>query len=327
MKLTTRQFLGAMLASALPTSRAQETGYPSRPITVIIPFAAGNMIDGICRATLQSIERRHKVNFVVENLPGAGSMIGTMKAARAKPDGYTLFYGTSSGLVIVPQVNANANYKALDLFEPIATLAAAPYFLITPGSSAYRTARNLFEAARAKPNEMSYGTNGIAGSHHVTIAAILGATKAQMRLIPFRTVTDSVMAAVRGDVDLIPATPTSDVMEMIRSGRLRALAVTSSSRLAVAPEVPTVQEALGMPGYKSTAWSALLAPKGTPQSIIAQLNRWANEALQDPAVISYGAKASYLVEGGTPDHLKAKINNEIAYWGEVIRTQNIKHAD
>lgn len=325
MKLTKRQFLATTLAATLPPAFAQgndaDANYPSRPVNVIVPFPPGTPIDGTCRVVLDAVQRRTGAVFVIENVPGAGSMIGHARVARAKPDGYSLLLGTSSGLAIIPHVNKSANYGP-DSFEPIVAIATTPYVLLVPANSPFNTAKELFDAARARPDELAYGSNGMGGSFHLTMEAILAATGTKMRHVPFRGGQDLVMAGLRGDISVFPVSP--DALEHVRSGKLKALCALHTSRLPIAPELPTIKEALGLSNLESGAWTTLVAPKGTPAAVVSKLNAWVNEAIKDPQVRETFTKGQFIPEGGTAVAVRTKIKREFDAWGDVIRTNNIQ---
>ncbi len=292
-------------------------------MTIVNPWNAGGVIDLIARATAQSMQKLSGNSFIIENAPGAGSMIGTTRVANAKPDGYTLLWGTSSGLVILPQINSNVRYHPTQSFEPISWIGRSPYFLAVSSSSPYRSIRELLAHARANPGRVTYGTPGTGSSPHVTTEAMLGATQTSMLHVPFKGGQDMVNAVLRGDVDWVFET-SSGVLPLVKAGRLRLLAVTDSKRMPSAPEVPTLQEEPGIAGFESAAWIGLFAPKGTPAEAIQVLNRLVANALQDPEVVSVLAAGGFTAAASTPAELAEAVKREYEQWGAVIRKHNIR---
>jgi len=287
---------------------------------VIIPWTAGALFDVIPRVVVHSMQRQAGKPLVIENVGGAGSMIGTQRAAKAAPDGYTILAASSSGLVIVPQLNQNAQYN-LDSFEPIGMIGVSHYYIGVPASSPYRTLRDLIAAAKAKPDGLTYGTNGVGSNSHISVAAILNATNAEMRHVPYSSGASHVTALIAGEIDC--AMVLGDMVPMAKEGRLRLLAVTSEERTAAAPDVPTIREALGLPGLESKVWAGLVAPKGTPAAHVAYLNGLVKNALREQSVSTALANAHFTPMSTTPGEMAELMRDEYERWGKVIKANNI----
>lgn len=323
-----RRFL-CLVAAVLCTNGALAqpaqfpSAYPSRTVTIVNPWNAGGVIDVIARAAAQSMQKQTGNSFVIENAPGAGSMIGTTRVANAKPDGYTLLWGTSSGLVILPQINSNVRYHPTKSFEPISWVGMSPYFLAVSASSPYRSIGDLLSHASANPGKVTYGTPGTGSSPHVTAEALMTETQTKMLHVPFKGGQDMVNAVLRGDVDFVLEL-SNGVLPLVKAGRLRLLAVTNSKRMPSAPEVPTLQEDPGIAGFESVAWIGLFAPKETPAEAIQVLNRLVARALQDPEVVTVLAAGGFTAAASTPAQLAEAVKREYDQWGAVIRKHNIR---
>lgn len=319
-----KRFL-CFLAVALVTTGAagQSAQYPSRPVTIVNPWNAGGVIDVVARATAQSMQKQTGNPFIIENVPGAGSMIGTTRVANAKPDGYTLLWGTSSGLVILPHINSNVRYHPMKSFEPISWVGTSPYFIVVSVTSPHRTIRDLLAYAKANPGKLSYGTPGTGSSPHVTAQAILSATQTTMLHVPFKSGRDMINAVLRGDADW-SMDLSNGVLPLAKAGRLRLLAVTSAKRMPSAPDVPAVQEEPGLAGFESLSWIGVFAPKGISAEQVSVVNRLVANALQDPEVVAVLASGGFTAAPSTPAQLAETVKREYEQWGAVIQRHNIR---
>lgn len=320
-----KRLFAVMLAALIPCFAVAQgaDSYPSRPVTLITPWTAGGVIDVIARAVSQSLEKQTGAAFLVENVPGAGSMIGTTRAANAKPDGYTLLWGTSSGLVILPHINPNVSYHPTNSFEPVSWIGTSPYFLAVAADSPYKTAKELMDAAKRNPDTLMFGTQGPGSSPHVTIEALLGEVDAKMVHVPFKGGQDMINGVIRGDVAW-GLELSNGVLPLAEAGRLRLLAVTNLERLASAPDVPTIEEALGVKGFQSLSWIGVFAPKGTAPERIAKLNQLIANALQDPDVIRVLKAGGFTAASSTPQELGETVKREYDNWGAVVRKYNLQ---
>ena len=314
-----------LLSTALLTTGAvaQPADYPSRPITIINPWTAGGNIDLVARAVAQSMQKQTGKSFIIENAPGAGSMIGTTRAAGAKPDGYTVLWGSSSGFVILPHINSNVRYDPVKSFEPIGWIGSSPYVLVVSSDSPYKTLRDLINQAKANPGKLAYGTPGTGSSPHVTNEAILSAVQAKALHVPFKSSQDMVNAVLRRDADWI-IDFASAVMPMVKAGRFRALAVTGAKRTPAMPDLPALREDAELGGFEALSWMGLFAPKGVAAEPVRALNRYLSAALKEPEVINVMASVGFTAEPGTPAELGDSVKREYEKWGEIIRRHNIR---
>jgi tripartite-type tricarboxylate transporter receptor subunit TctC len=307
----------------LVTGLAAAQDYPARPVTILVPWNAGGNIDLVARVTAQSLQKQTGRNFLVENAPGAGSLIGTTRAANAKPDGYTLLWGSSSAFVILPHLSSNVRYHPVNSFEPVSWAGGAAYVLVVNAESPVRTLRELISQLRASPGKLSYGTPGTGSSPHVTNEAMLSGVQARALHVPFKGSQDMVSAVLRRDIDWI-FDFSNAVMPHVKAGKFRAIAVSSAQRLPALPGVPAAREEPELPGFEALSWMAVFAPKGIAADQVRTLNRLLAAALKDPEVVSGFAAAGFSAESSTPEVLTENVRREFDKWGEVIRKNNIR---
>lgn len=314
-----RAALTLVVAASGAVAHAQ--GYPSRPVTVVVPFATGSASDVLTRVVLDHIAARGTFRFVVDNKPGAGGNVGTQQVAKAAPDGYTLLMSSSGPLAANKTLVKSLGYDPEKDFEPIAMFAVVPNVIVVSSRLPIRTLQELIAYAKSKPKELNYGSVGIGSSQHLAGAFFEQLTGAQMVHVPYRVtsqmVTDMASGQVQVGFQLLP-----NVKGLIDGGQVRPLAVAASRRLAALPEVPTTREA-GLAGYESAAWFAFLAPRGTPRTAIERFHAELALSIVDPAVRArlsdLGAEAVLT----TPEELGRHISAEIAKWREIITKAGI----
>ena len=324
MKLARREFLhlaagAAAMPAVLRVAKAQT--YPTRPITVIVPYAAGGATDVLGRVLAERMRGSLGHAIIIENVSGADGSIGAGRAARAKLDGYTIGLGSVSTHVLNGALYS-LQYDVLDVFAPILLLGASPYVLYTRKTMPANDLRELITWLKANPNKASAGF-GLGGLHLVT-AFFRQQTRAQFTLVPYRAGVTLMQDLVAGQIDL--AFNTSDQLPLMRAGSVKAYAVTSEMRLVLAPEIPAFAE-IGLPALSFSAWVALFAPKGTPKDIIGTLNAAAEEALADPAVRSRLTDLGFEIfsrEQQTPEALAAMQRADAAKWWPIIKELGIK---
>jgi len=281
MPLLRRRALLGMLAVPCP-ALAQE-----RTITWVVPFAAGGITDSTSRVVAQRMAQLLGQPIVVENRPGAGGTIGTESVARAAPDGLTVLYGTVGPLVVQAILNPGLRYALARDFAPIHGLGASPNMLVVPPMRPWTRMADMVEAARLRPESLSYGSSGIGTSLHLCGELLQAATGIRMVHVPYVNGAQGVADLIAGRLDLMFDFPLTAIPH-IRDGRLRPLAVTDSRRAPIAPDVPTTAEA-GFPEVTLTSWAGLFAPAGTPAATIARLAAATAEALRDPRVVEHFA--------------------------------------
>jgi tripartite-type tricarboxylate transporter receptor subunit TctC len=314
--------IAAFTIHALAAGSAHAQHYPARAVSIIVPYAPGGPTDATARIVAQSLQKQSGGTFIVENAPGAGTTIGAAKVAKAAPDGYTLLWGGLSSHAMAPHLYQRLSFDPFTSFEPISMIASSPYVLVVGANSPIRTVAELIGKARSAPGKLNYASPGEGSSPHLTTELFLSESKTEAQHIPYKGGSPGMAALLSGEVDFLIDTLTVP-MPMIKSGRVRALAVSTAKRLPELPEVPTLQES-GLNGFEAATWFAMFAPKGTPPEIIASLNKMVNVALKDPAIISRMAQAGLQATPSTPAQLTETVKSENAKWGKIIKARNIR---
>lgn len=311
---------GSFLASALSVALAQP-GYPTRPIRIIVPTSPPGGADIVARSIAPGLSERLGQQVVVDNRSGASTMLGGELAAKAPPDGYTLVMGIST-LAINPATFKHVPYDALRDFVPITHAAIQPLLLVTHPSFPARTVKELVALAKARPGAVIYSSPGFGTNPQMGMELFLFMTGTRMLHVPYRGGGESIIAVVSGHVAVTVASMLG-TMPQVRSGRLRALGVTSARRVPAVPDIPTIAEA-GVPGYESLQWYGLLAPTGTPKEIVARLNKEAVAVLRTPEILARLANDGAEVIAGTPEEFGAYIRAETEKWAKVAKAAGIK---
>ncbi len=310
----------ALVVALAPPSLAQER-YPSRAITLILPYAAGGGTDAIARVFAKALEERLGGTIVVENRPGAGGNLATDAVANAMPDGYTLLIGNQGPMAVNPHLFTTMRSDPERTLEPIALIANASLVVVVGPSLKAATLADLVAEARRRPGALTYASASHASASHLATLLLERAAGIKARHVAYRGASPALSDVVGGHVDFMITTIPS-ATGLIAGGKVKALAVTGAERAAVLPGVPTAAEA-GVPGYTAFAWYGLLAPKGLPAAIRAKLEAAAAGALQGPQLV-----ARIKSDGALPSELRGEafrtfIAAERKRWGEVIREANI----
>ena len=327
MTLARRRFLRlAASATALPAlSRiASAQTYPSRPITMIVPFPAGGATDTFGRLLGEHMRGFLGQPVVIENVGGAAGSLGVGRAVRAAPDGYTLSIGTSTTHVLIGALYA-LPFDLLKDLEPVALLASEPLLVVAKKSLPAANLQELIAWLKANPGKASAGIAGVGATGHVTGIAFQRTTGTQYQFVPYRGNAPAMQDLIAGQIDLM-IEPSSNFLAQVRAGALKAHAATAKARLAAAPDIPTVDEA-GLPGFYASLWYGLWVPKDTPKDIIARLNAAIVDALSAPAVRARLAELGPEIpprEQQTPEALGAHQKAEIEKWWPIIKAANIK---
>ena len=295
---------------------------PARPITVIVPLAAGSAADVSLRVLTERLSSSLKQPFVVENLPGAAGLPGTARAARAVPDGHTLALLNSSIMTTLPHVYAKIDYDPLKSFAPITTVVSIPTVLVVHPSLPVKTVKELVALAKARPDQLLYSSGGVGSPQHLSMAMLGSMAGIRMTHVAYKGAVPATTDLVGGHVQLMfngLATP----LPHIRSGKLRALAMAGARRSDLLPELPTVQEA-GVAGYEYEQWAGLFAPVGTPPEIVARLNAESARILKLPEVREKLSQLGLEAQGGSADDLARAVRSELPRMAEIIRQVGIK---
>ena len=294
--------------------------YPSKPIRLVVPFPAGGATDIFARVLSQKMGDKLGQSVVVENRPGAGGTIGSDLAAKATPDGYTLLLATSSTHAIGPALNAKMPYDAARDFTPIAHVGNAPSIMLVPNSSPAKTLAEWLKFARQSPGRLNYASSGNGTIVHLTTELFKAQTGAFVVHIPYRGTALAIPDLISGQVDLLfDSLPTG--LPHVREGRLRALAVTSAKRSALAPDLPTVAEAV--PGFESNTWFGLYGPKGLADETVLKISTAVNQTLLDAEVKDRLAKLGIEPVGGSPKQFSQMVAADAAKWKQIIAQRQI----
>jgi tripartite-type tricarboxylate transporter receptor subunit TctC len=312
------------LASIAGVTHASAQTYPSKPITIVVPFAAGGPSDALARILGDRMKATLGQSFVIENVTGAGGSIGVGRAVRAPADGYTISFG-HLGTHVANQAIYPLPYDMLADLDPVVLLPSNPMVMVSRNSLPAKSLQELLTWLKANPDKATAGTAGAGSGSHIGGVYLQNLTGLRLQFVPYRGTAPALTDLVAGQIDII-VDQASNSMQQIRTGNIRAYAITDRKRLSAAPDIPTVDEA-GLPGFYMTLWNGLWVPKGTPREAVTKLNAAVVEALADPAV------KSRLVDLGleiperdqlTPEALAAWHKAEAGKWWPIIKAANIK---
>lgn len=295
--------------------------YPQRAIRMMVAVGAGGGTDTTARIVSQKLAEQLGVPVVVENRPGAGTVIGTEIVTKAAPDGYTLMTA-SPELSINPSLQARLPYDTLKELTAITQLTTGQYFISTHPSVPVRTVKDLIALARARPGRLTYGSSGNGSANHLGGVLLQYLTGTTFVHVPYKSAAQSATALMSGELDFMVSSTTA-AMSAIKAGRLRAIAVTGPKRLALTPDIPTVSES-GVPGYEVTGWYLLLAPTGVPREIIQRLHSEAVKAVHSDMVKDRFAALGTEPVGSTPEACQQFLRAEIAKWTKVVKASGAR---
>lgn len=309
-------------AHAQSTPAGSGQAYPAKSVRLIVPFPPGGGVDGVARIAFQKLSESLGQQFVLDNRSGSGGVIAAETAARAAPDGYTLFFGTTATQAITPHYYRKLAYDPLRDFAPINLIAGAGYLLVVHPSVQAASVKEFIALAKAKPGALNFSSSG--NGTVLQLTAELFASMAGIHLVhvPYKGAAPALADLLSGQVQLT-FNPASVVLPHVRTGRLRALGVSSARRTPLAPDVPTIAES-GLPGYESTGWYAVLAPAHTPPAVVLRLNRELTAVLGDREVKERFAASGVEPIGTTPEQFAVYMRDEFAKWGKVIRATGVK---
>jgi tripartite-type tricarboxylate transporter receptor subunit TctC len=304
------------------TYTAQAADYPSRPIHLIVPYAAGGAADSIARILARRIGKAIGQSVVIENRGGGGSIVGTEFVNKSEPDGYTLLLGQSGPISINPAVYKSLPYDPAKNFAPISLTTTYPYLMVVNPALGVKNLKEFVALANSRPGGLNYGTTGVGASNHLVTELFNSKAGIKMTHIPYRGTALAVADLLAGQVQVVFADPIS-ALQHVNSGALIALAVTSKDRSPVAPTVPTMSES-GYPGFDAIGWHGILAPAKTPPAIVAKLNAEILEALKDPETRILLESQAMQIVGSSPEAFASFIKQDIAIWKEVADQAKIE---
>jgi tripartite-type tricarboxylate transporter receptor subunit TctC len=309
--------LPALAAGGLP---AVAQSYPTQPVRVVVPGPAGNALDALARLMCDAMGKQLGTNFIVENKPGASGHIGGEFVARAKPDGYTLIFGSSTTHAVSPHILTDLKYKPVDDFEPITLVAKVANVLVCHPELPVKTIAELIGYAKANPGKLSFGSTGIGSNLHLGMELFMILTGTSMQHVPYSSAAlqlDLIAGRIQLLLDNMPV-----AVPNIRADKVRALGVASLQRQPELPDVPPIADTV--PGFEVGAWGVLMAPKGTPPAIINTLNRAVRTALALPEVRDGFLRQSFHPAPMTPAETAAFLRSEYDKWAKVVREAHIK---
>jgi tripartite-type tricarboxylate transporter receptor subunit TctC len=320
-KPTRRTTLAGLTAFVTAGAAAAEAPWPSRPIALVHGFAAGGATDTVARILADGLSRRLGQQIVVEAKPGASGTIAAAQVARAAPDGYTL--------IVIPGGHAtNAAlfkklpYRTVEDFSPISMISEYPFVFVTHPDHEIRTLADLIGVARSRTTPLLYGTPGIGSVHHLAVELFADMAGIRLQQVAYRGSAHTVIDLLGRRIDFMVDPPTQ-MMEFVREGKLRALAVSGAARFFALPEVPTVSEA-GLTGYVVASWQGLAAPAGVPNPIVNRLNREIAELLTEPEIAEHLKILGNSPAACSPEEFKARIANDVEKWTALVAAAHIE---
>jgi tripartite-type tricarboxylate transporter receptor subunit TctC len=322
MKNPTIAAVVATMLAGIAVAGAQT--YPSRPITIVVPFSAGGPTDALARVLGDRMRQSLGQTVVIENVTGAGGTIGVARAVRSSPDGYTLSIG-HLGTHVVNGAIYPLQFDLVKDLEPVALIASNPMMIVSKNAVPAKDLKELIAWLKANDGTATAGTAGVGSGAHFSAVYFQTLIGAKLQFVPYRGTAPALQDLVAGQIDLI-VDQASNSLPQVQGGKIRAYAVTADKRLPAAPDIPTVDQA-GLPGFHVALWSGLWAPKGTPADIIARLNAAVVAALADPAVRKRLADAGLEIpprDQQSPQALGAHQRAEVAKWWPIVKAANIK---
>jgi len=311
----------ALLVALLAAGVAQAQGYPAKTIRWIVPWPPGGGADVLSRMLSPQLSEALRQQIVIDNRGGAAGNIGAELAAKSPPDGYTIVFAYSGTHSINPSIYRRMPFKESD-FAPIVQLASVPQVLVVHPSLPVNNVKDLVTLAKGRPGELTYASSGSGAFNHLTGALFAQLTGTKLVHVPYKGGGPAAVALISGEVTMILGEPAT-IVGFVKSGRVRALAVTGAKRAPAMPELPTIAEA-GVAGYEATSWNGMLAPAGTPADIIKRLNAEFNRIIGAPDMGKRMLDNGYEPVGGPPERFGELIRAEIAKWAPVVKAAGVQ---
>lgn len=312
----------AGLGMGAQVQAAAATAYPTKPVRIIVGFTPGGGTDVAARILAQRLADTVKQSFVVENRPGASGAIGAELVMKSAPDGYTLSVGTTTTHSVVPQLVPNTPYHPVRDFASVMQIANSPLFLVVHPSTQIRTAADLIKIAKARPDQLNYGSGGVGTTPHMAGELFKLMSGVRMVMVPYKGEAPAIADLLGGQISLIFAN-LPVVLPHVVAGRLRGVGMTSAERVPGLTQYPTVAET-GLPGYQAGTWFGLFAPAATPREVVLKLNSDAVAALTQPDVRAKIATQGMFVVANSPDQFTEFVKAEYEKWGKVIKDANLR---
>lgn len=326
---TRRQFLNSAtfltvalaITATLPAPLRAQADWPQRPVTLIVPYAAGGNTDGIARITAERLSNTFGKSFVVENRPGAGGAIAAEMVSKAAPDGYTLFIAALPVMAIVPAIN-KVRYDPIKNFTPISNIATNPFVIVVNKDIPVKTLKEFVDYVRARNGKLSYGSAGIGSLNHLSMALFLKKAGLEMTHVPYKGNSPALSDVVAGHIPAMFSN-FSDALPQAKAGNVRMIALSSDKRNPLAPEVPTVAES-GYPDYAILTWNGLMAPANTPMPIVEKIAAEVAVAVKDEKFAARLLEFGVDPLGSSPAEYKAMLARDVATWAEAVDVTGLK---
>jgi tripartite-type tricarboxylate transporter receptor subunit TctC len=312
----------AALGSGAAGAQTAAPPYPVKPVRVVVPFPPGAGVDIVTRSVSPKLGELLGQQLIVDNRAGAGGILGAELAAKAQPDGYTLLMATAGILTVIPNMNSKTPYSVERDFVPVTLLASVPSMLVVHPSLPAKSVKELVALARAKPGAINYASTGNGTLPHLAAELFKAQAKIDMVHVPYKGSAPAVTDLLGGQVQVFFGNVLS-VIEQVRSGKLRGLAVTSLERMPVSPAIPTLAQS-GFPGFEAGTWFGLMAPAGTPREIVSRLHAEVVKTLRLPETRERLAGQGATTVGNTPDEFGAYIRSESAKWAKVLKASGVR---
>ena len=316
-----RALVTALALIASPLAWAQ-SGYPSKPIRMIIPLAAASAVDNAARILAQRMSANMGQQVVIENQPGAAGLIGAERVAKSAPDGYTIGGFNDSIMTMVPNLHAKMPWDILRDFEMVSLVATIEWGLVANNNAPYRNAGDLIAAAKASPGKIDYGSGGNGSPQHIAMALFANTAGIRMTHVPYKGATQAALGVAAGEVP-VAFQGLATVAALVRGGKAKLIGVATPARLPQFPDAPPVSES-GLPGFEFNSWFTIVAPAGTPREIVARLHAEIVKALADPEVRQKFADQGLTIRGSSPEELATATRAQLARYSKLMKEAGIK---
>jgi tripartite-type tricarboxylate transporter receptor subunit TctC len=313
--------IAAAAAALMPFTAAQAQAWPQKPVRFIVPFPPGGATDISARLIAQKLTEMWGQTVVIENRGGAGGGVGATEAARATPDGYTLFFPSGSVVTANQYVYANLSYNPEKDFVPVTNVVSGPQVLVVPANSPYKTVKDLIEAAKAQPGKLTFGHAGIGSQVHLAGENFVNAAKINALAVPYKGEGPALNDLVAGQINFM-VTNIAAAVGFIGQGRLRALGVTSKSEFGLLPGVPPISKTL--PGFENAGWFGIVAPTGTPKEIVQKVYQDTKKALESTEMRARFYVLGLAPVGNTPEEMGRAMKEESALWARVVKERHLQ---
>ncbi|MFZ0174358.1 MAG: tripartite tricarboxylate transporter substrate binding protein [Pseudolabrys sp.] len=318
-----RVIVAALLTTGLFSQQAALAQYPTKPVHIVVPYPAGGAVDAFARVLTQQLSEMWGQQVVVDNRPGASTMIGAEQVAKSPPDGYTLLLTAELTLVIVPHLYEKIPYDPLRDFAPVVALVSATQALVANPSLPVKTVKDLVALAKAKPGQLTFGSFGNGSTGHLNMEVLQAMTGARFNHIPYNGAGPAMNDVIGGHIDFMLAA-LSIVKGNVQAGKLHMIGVGSNHRSSEFPDVPTLSES-GAPGFEAKSWFGLVAPAGTPPDVIKKINQDVTRVISDHAFAEKYLAAQGLESiTGTPEQFAAFVRAETVRWGKIVTDADVK---